>query len=78
MPTAFEILEQSSRPGGPRRIVASAASYAEAVELAGELLPIAHLDHDDDYPGCADFITVHGSLYCIQPQGFTLAGSMAA
>lgn len=78
MPRAFEILEQSTRPNGPRRIVAAAPSFAEAEELARELFAVAFLDHDDDYPGCADFITEGGALYCIQPEGFTLAGSAAA
>lgn len=78
MPTATEILEQSSRPGGPRRIVATAPSFADAVELARELFAVAYLEEDADFPGCADFITDAGQLFCIQPEGFTIAGSLAA
>lgn len=78
MPNAFEILETASRPGGPRRIVASAPSFADAVELARELFAVAFLEADDDHPGCADFITEAGQLYVIEPEGFTLAGSVAA
>lgn len=78
MPNAFEILEPSPRPGGPRRIVASAPSFADAVELARELFAVAFIEEDADFPGCADFITSTGGLYCIEPEGFTLAGSAAA
>jgi hypothetical protein len=78
MPTAFEILETASRPGGPRRIIGSAPSFADAVELAHELLPVLFLEEDDDFPGCADFITSTGLVCCIQPEGFTLTGSAAA
>jgi hypothetical protein len=78
MTTAFEILETAMRPGGPRRIIGSAPSYAEAVELAHELLPVAFLEADDDFPGCADFITTTGLVGCIQPEGFTINGSAAA
>lgn len=78
MPKSFEILETSDRPGGPRRIIAAAPSLADAIELARELLPVAFLEVDADYPDCADFITSTGGVYCIQPEGFTLAGSVAA
>jgi hypothetical protein len=78
MSRIFEILEQPQRAGGVRRIVGSGPTYADAVELARELFRISHFDHDEDFPGCADFFTEAGTLYCIQPEGFTLNGSFAA
>jgi hypothetical protein len=75
---AYEILSARRTPGQPRRIVASAPSFAEAMTLAGELFELLHIEADDEHAGCADFITRQGEVYCIEPEGFTLAGSAAA
>jgi len=54
-------------PRASRNVVGQYPSFDAARAAAFDLLPILCFEADDDYPGCADMITEHGSLYVIEP-----------
>lgn len=48
-------------------VVAEYGTFAEAVSAAHDLFNIVCIAVDEDHEDCADFITMVGSLYMIEP-----------